>query len=283
MDPAVRGARVAEPVAFIRVRGQPVGPAHAACRRTPRRGQPRSVVAAAGPQVRLAHRGMVDRVDRRGGRDPSRGAPRVSRSLELYRSLPRYLASRAVSSKLPGMGATSAAPLRLTDGADPAVPDRPGWVRVRVLLSGICGSDLATVTGRSSLYFSPLVSWPFVPGHEVVGVLEDRCDDLPSGTRVVLDPVLTCAARGLPPCAGCSSGRRGRCDQVATGHLVGWTADRLLRRHRWRMGSGAGGAPLAAARRSRRLAGRSAPCSWSRSPAPSTRRVERLPSLVSTC
>jgi threonine dehydrogenase-like Zn-dependent dehydrogenase len=144
----------------------------------------------------------------------------VSRSLELYRSLPRYLAARAVSGKLPGMSATSAAPLRLTDGADPVVPDRSGWVRVRVLLSGICGSDLATVTGRSSLYFSPLVSWPFVPGHEVVGVLEDTCDDLPAGTRVVLDPVLTCAARGVAPCEACRSGRRGRCDQIATGHLA---------------------------------------------------------------
>ena len=51
------------------------------------------------------------------------------------------------------------------------------------LLSGICGSDLATVDGKSSRYFDPLVSFPFVPGHEVFGELED-------GTRVVLEPVL---------------------------------------------------------------------------------------------
>ena len=50
------------------------------------------------------------------------------------------------------------------------------------MLSGICGSDLATVDGKSSRDFEPLVSFPFVPGHEVFGELED-------GTRVVLEPV----------------------------------------------------------------------------------------------
>src|SRR6201995_4523802 len=94
----------------------------------------------------------------------------------------------------------------------------PGRGRVR--LSGICGSDRATVTGRSSLYFSPLVSWPFVPGHEVVGALEDACDELPAGTRVFLDPVLTSAARGPGPCECCRIGGRCRYDQVATGHLA---------------------------------------------------------------
>ena len=47
-----------------------------------------------------------------------------------------------------------------------------------------------------SFYFSPLVSMPFVPGHEIVGELLDDCDDLPSGTRVVMGSVLSCAARG---------------------------------------------------------------------------------------
>ena len=45
----------------------------------------------------------------------------------------------------------------------------PGWHRVRPLLAGICGSDLATLDGRSSRYFEDIVSFPFVPGHEMVG------------------------------------------------------------------------------------------------------------------
>jgi threonine dehydrogenase-like Zn-dependent dehydrogenase len=101
---------------------------------------------------------------------------------------------------------------------------RPGWARVRPRLAGICGSDLATVTGRSSFYFSSLVSLPFVPGHEVVGDLLDDVDTprgrLDAGTRVVLAPVLACAARGLPPCAGCAADRPTRCDNVTSGHLA---------------------------------------------------------------
>ncbi len=87
-------------------------------------------------------------------------------------------------------------------------------------LSGICGSDLSTLAGRSSFYFSPLVSTPFVPGHEVVGELLEDCDDLKAGQRVVLSSVLSCEARGEePPCANCAAGDTGRCDRVAVGHL----------------------------------------------------------------
>src|SRR5436190_1723373 len=92
------------------------------------------------------------------------------------------------------------APLRLATLRDPTPPrDRPGWARVKPRLSGICGSDLATLSGRSSLYFSPLVTMPLVPGHEVAGELVDDCEDLLAGTRVVLSSVLACAARGEDP------------------------------------------------------------------------------------
>ena len=39
------------------------------------------------------------------------------------------------------------------------------------------------LSGKTSLYFSAVVSLPFVPGHEVVGELLDDCEDLPAGTR----------------------------------------------------------------------------------------------------
>lgn len=131
-------------------------------------------------------------------------------ALELYRSVTRYVAARAIGGRIPGTLAGPVAPLRLVNRAAVELPG-PGWVRVRPSLSGICGSDLATLSGQSSLYFSPLVSMPFVPGHEVVGEL---LDDLPpaggngsapsprlvAGQRVVLDPVLGCATRGLERC-----------------------------------------------------------------------------------
>src|SRR5881398_338602 len=139
-------------------------------------------------------------------------------ALEFYRSLPRYVASRTLGDMFPGLVTGPVTPLRLVTRDEPRTP-ADGWVRVRPLLSGICGSDLNTLAGKSSFYFSPLVSLPFVPGHEVVGELLDDADGLHAGTRVVLDPVLSCYARGLTPCGACASGHLGRCDHVTEGHV----------------------------------------------------------------
>jgi threonine dehydrogenase-like Zn-dependent dehydrogenase len=144
------------------------------------------------------------------------------RALLFERKLPRYAAARVAGSLAPGMGAR-VGPLTLTEIDEPDLPG-PGWMRVRPRLSGICGSDLATVDGRSSRYFEPIVSFPFVPGHEVVG-------ELSGGERVVLEPVLGCPARGIdPPCRACAAGHIDRCEQVSFGHIepglqTGYCAD----------------------------------------------------------
>jgi len=144
------------------------------------------------------------------------------KALLFERSVPRYAAARVASTLAPGGGAR-VGPLRLKDVDAPALPG-PDWVRVRPRLAGICGSDLATVDGQSSRYFEPVVSFPFVPGHEVVGDTED-------GRRVVVRPTLTCAARGIDPmCDGCSAGESNRCERTAFGHLepglqTGYCAD----------------------------------------------------------
>jgi threonine dehydrogenase-like Zn-dependent dehydrogenase len=142
----------------------------------------------------------------------------VINALEVYRSLPRYVASRTIGDRVPGLRAGPLTPLRLVH-RDPPRPRHDGWVRVRPRLAGICGSDLATLSGHASLYLSALVSMPFVPGHEVVGETLDDAPGLPAGSRVVLDSVLACAARGLEPCAACRSGHRNRCDRVTVGHV----------------------------------------------------------------
>jgi threonine dehydrogenase-like Zn-dependent dehydrogenase len=141
-------------------------------------------------------------------------------ALELFRSVPRFLTAKAVGRRVPGLLSGPLAPIRLVNKHDPEPPGS-GWARVRPVLSGICGSDLATISGQSSFYFSPLVSMPFVPGHEVVGELLDGVDGLAAGTRVALEPVLSCAARGIEPmCASCRAGSFGRCDNVTTGHVA---------------------------------------------------------------
>jgi threonine dehydrogenase-like Zn-dependent dehydrogenase len=139
-------------------------------------------------------------------------------ALEMFRSLPRTVAGKAMGSRMPGLLSGYAAPLRLAT-IEPPKADRPGWARVRTRLSGICGSDLGALSGRTSLYFSAVVSLPFVPGHEVVGELLDDCEDLPAGTRIVLDPVLTCAVRGVEPCENCAVGATNRCSRITVGNL----------------------------------------------------------------
>ncbi len=140
-------------------------------------------------------------------------------ALEVYRSLPRYVAARAVGPRLPGLLAGPLAPLRLVHRDGPRSPG-DGWVRVRPRLSGICGSDLATLSGHTSLYFTPLVSMPFVPGHEVIGETLDDGPGVPTGSRVVIDPILSCVARGLDACPACASEQRNRCDRITVGHLA---------------------------------------------------------------
>ena len=144
-------------------------------------------------------------------------------TLLFERSLPRFAAARVVSSFGSGRGA-GVGPLRLVERAAPEAPAE-GWVQVDPVLSGICGSDLATLDGRSSRYFEDIVSFPFVPGHEVVGTLSADVTGadgvaLTTGSRVVLQPVLGCAARGIePPCPACQAGNVGNCGYVAFGHI----------------------------------------------------------------
>jgi len=113
--------------------------------------------------------------------------------------------------------------LKFGDVAEPMLP-APDWVRVRPNLSGICGSDLAAISGHASLYLDPLTSYPFIPGHEVVGALDD-------GTRVVIEPALGCKVRGIdPPCPRCAEGRPGLCYNVTEGPIevglqTGYCAD----------------------------------------------------------
>ncbi len=134
------------------------------------------------------------------------------RALTIDRKLARLAAARLAGAVLPGSGA-AVGPLTLRDVDVPELP-APDWLRVRPRLAGICGSDLATVDGRSSRWFEPIVSFPFTPGHEVVGDLDD-------GTRVVVEPVLGCAARGHDPlCAACAAGDLGRCGHLAGGTLA---------------------------------------------------------------
>lgn len=132
------------------------------------------------------------------------------RALEFSRKPARYAAAVVAGHLRAGAGA-AVGPLRLRSLDEPELPTED-WVTVRPRLSGICGSDLSTIDGHSSTYFEPIVSFPFVLGHEVVA-------DTARG-RAVLVPVLHCAIRGVDPaCGSCQDGRTNHCERIAFGHL----------------------------------------------------------------
>ena len=111
------------------------------------------------------------------------------KALQIRRSVSRLGLARVTSAVAPA-AAVRVGPLEYTTIDPPELPG-PGWHRVHTRLAGICGSDLSMIEGHASTYFDDWVSFPFVPGHEVVGERDD-------GTRVVLEPVLGHAARGVP-------------------------------------------------------------------------------------
>ncbi|TAN33964.1 zinc-binding alcohol dehydrogenase [bacterium] len=132
-------------------------------------------------------------------------------AVQYVRSIASYAIVKASGGR-PDVATSALSMLHLGDVAEPQLPTRD-WVRVQPTLSGICGSDLAAVGGHASLYLDPLTSYPFVPGHEVVGTLDD-------GTRVVVEPALGCKVRGIdPPCPRCAEGRPGLCYNVTEGPI----------------------------------------------------------------
>jgi threonine dehydrogenase-like Zn-dependent dehydrogenase len=127
------------------------------------------------------------------------------------RSIPAFAVVKASGGRA-DVATSALSMLKLGDVPEPELPARD-WVRVMPNVSGICGSDLAAIGGHVSLYLDPLTSYPFVPGHEVVGVLDD-------GSRVVVEPALGCAVRGIdPPCPRCAEGRPGLCYNVTEGPI----------------------------------------------------------------
>ena len=115
--------------------------------------------------------------------------------------------------------------LRLEEIPDPRVPF-PDWVLIKTRLTGICGSDYKQVFVDFEGIDSPLASlatFPQVMGHEVVGTIHEvgtQVKGLEVGQRVVLNPWLSCAPRGIQPvCEACQEGQYSICVSFRAGRL----------------------------------------------------------------
>lgn len=109
-----------------------------------------------------------------------------------------------------------------------ARPIHPDWVVTRPLLSGVCGSDTKLVLGEfeDGDIDNPMAAFsslPHVPGHEVVTevvALGPAARGVEVGQRMVLNPWLSCAPRGIEPlCPPCRAGDLNLCWSFTKGDI----------------------------------------------------------------
>ena len=109
---------------------------------------------------------------------------------------------------------TGVGQLRVEERTPAPCPD--GWVLVRPDRVGLCGTDLSILTGRHGRARPPLVL-----GHEMTGTTETApAGAPPPGTRVVVNPTLTCGT-----CWPCRHGLGHTCRRL---RLLGIDVDGAL-------------------------------------------------------
>ena len=107
------------------------------------------------------------------------------------------------------------------------------WVKVKVKLGGICGTDIHILEIDQSTNQLNFVSTPAVPGHEIVGVITElgtNVKNLNIGDRVLIDEVLSCEVRGIELCGACKEGNNNLCynldkGDISPGFIIGLCKD----------------------------------------------------------
>ena len=139
------------------------------------------------------------------------------RALVFRHSVPRQIITKALSFASPRALVGPLAPMQLEEIPEPVLPARD-WLVIATRLCGICGSDYKQVflNGSMDNPMTSLISFPQVLGHEVVGTVLRVGPDVTrhrTGQRVVLNPWLSCAPRGIdPPCGACANGDYSICE-----------------------------------------------------------------------
>lgn len=146
------------------------------------------------------------------------------KALRFHRSIPRLAATMILGRVWSGAYTSPLAPVRLVSIPEPELP-ADDWLRVRTHLAGICGSDSKQVLLHGGLDnpITALLSFPHVLGHEATGVIEStgsRVSQRRVGERVVVNPWLSCAPRGIDPvCPACRDGDLSLCRNFGQGIL----------------------------------------------------------------
>ena len=125
----------------------------------------------------------------------------------------RILATKTFGPRFPRIYYSPLSPVRLRTFPDRSLPG-PRFVRVRPMLTGICGSDIALFFIKAGLRISMAAMPPFPKvfmGHEMIGAVVETGSGvagLKAGDRVAMQRYTQCCATLEidPPCQPCSEG-----------------------------------------------------------------------------
>jgi threonine dehydrogenase-like Zn-dependent dehydrogenase len=154
------------------------------------------------------------------------------KALRFHANIPRYLFTQVAGKISKSAYYRFFPPTKLDDIPEPTL--RPGWVKIKTKMAGICGSDINTIMLNESPLLEPLCSFPAVLGHENVGIVTEISSDVKNikiSDRIVLDPILSCKTRGIESiCQNCKAGDTVRCENFDRGDLkpafdIGWCTD----------------------------------------------------------
>jgi len=141
-------------------------------------------------------------------------------------NIPKILATKLLAKVFPKIYYTPLSPVQFAKVQDQPLPG-PRWVRVKNVMTGICGADLSMFFVQASPSIS-LAAMPGVPkafmGHELVGSVVEtggEVDTLATGDRVVLQRYLPCCSMKEinPPCEPCRHGNYTLCENFSEGSL----------------------------------------------------------------
>jgi len=145
------------------------------------------------------------------------------KAIQFTESIPCYLITKAIGAAYRPAFWGPLAMLRYHEIPEPVLPG-PQWMKIRTRYGGICGSDVHTVLLEDSTMLSAFTSFPFTLGHENVGVVAEvgpAVEGFTVSDRVVVEPLLPCATRGIEePCEFCQRGEFSLCQNFAAGHLA---------------------------------------------------------------
>lgn len=147
------------------------------------------------------------------------------KAVQFEGSVPRYAYSMIMGSLSRRAYYDSLSNIVFRDVARPALPNQE-WVRVKTKYAGVCGSDKNLIQLHDSPATSPFASFPFTIGHENCGYVaemgeiaaERLASTVSTGSRVLVDPLLSCTQRGIDPlCPACARGDYSLCYHFTEG------------------------------------------------------------------